>query len=169
MRKRIVKLMLAGLFVFCAFGVITLRPARATDGVGITTVTLAGPIAFDDIDLRTITPTTPPWFAEIETSGLSDVYIVQVTIVPGGHSGWHSHPGPSIVTIISGTATFYHGDDDSHTPNVCAAGTGCVEESGRVHINRNEGDTDLVAVVMQIVPRGAPRRIDEPQPPGYPF
>ena len=60
MRKRILKLMLAGLFVSCAFGVIALRPARATDGVGITTITLAGPIAFDDIDVRTITPTTPP-------------------------------------------------------------------------------------------------------------
>jgi quercetin dioxygenase-like cupin family protein len=166
MRKRILKLMLAGLFVFCAFGVITLSLARATDGVGITITTLAGPIALDEFDVHTITPT---YFSEVETVGLSDVYIVQVTIVPGGHSGWHSHPGPSIVTIISGTATFYHGDDDSHTPNVCAAGTGCVEESGRVHINRNEGDTDLVAVVMQIVPRGAPRRIDEPQPPGYCF
>ena len=166
MRKRILKLILAGLFVFCAFGVITLRPARATDGVGITSITLAGPIAFDEFDVHTLTPT---YFSEVEAVGPSDVYIVQVTIVPGGHSGWHSHPGPSFVTVTSGTATFYHGDDASHTPNVCPAGTGCVEESGRVHINRNEGDTDLVAVVMQIVPRGAPRRIDEPQPPGWPF
>ena len=145
-----------------------MRLARATDGVGITTTTLAGPIAFDAIDSLNFTPAYS-YIAEIETSGPTDVYISQVTIVPGGHSGWHSHPGPSIVTIISGTATFYHADDASHTPNVCPAGTGCVEESGRVHINRNEGDTDLVAVVMQIVPRGAPRRIDEPQPPGYCF
>lgn len=166
MRKRILKLMLAGLFVSCAFGVITLRLARATDGVGITVTTLAGPIAFEAIDVRTITPT---YFSEIETSGPSDVYIVQVTIVPGGHSGWHSHPGPSFVTITSGTATFYHGDDANHTPNVYPAGTGFVEEAGRVHIVRNEGDTDLVAVVMQLLPKGAPRRIDEPKPPDYPF
>ena len=167
MRKRILKLMLAGLFVFCAFGVITLRLARATDGVGITITTLAGPIAFDAIDVRTITPTL--YFSEIETSGPSDVYIVQVTIEPGGHSGWHSQPGPSFVSIISGTATFYHADDANHTPNVYAAGTGLVEEAGRVRIIRNEGGTDLVAIVMQLLPSGAPRRIDEPQPPGWPF
>jgi hypothetical protein len=33
-----------------------------------------------------------------------------------------------------------------------------------VHIVGNQGDTDLELVVVQIVPVGAPRRIDEPDP-----
>jgi hypothetical protein len=32
------------------------------------------------------------------------------------------------------------------------------------HIIRNEGATDLVLLACQILPAGAPRRIDEPQP-----
>jgi hypothetical protein len=39
-----------------------------------------------------------------------------------------------------------------------------VEDARRVHILVNEGDVDLEVVVMQIVPFGAPRRIDEPAP-----
>jgi len=47
---------------------------------------------------------------------------------------------------------------------VFPAGTGFVEDAGCVHILVNEGDVDLEVVVMQIVPRGAPRRIDEEDP-----
>jgi quercetin dioxygenase-like cupin family protein len=167
MRKRILKLMLAGLFVACAFGLITLRIARATPGEGITTTVLAGPVAFDEIDTRSHIPHT--WRVRIATEGLSDVWMVHIRIVPGGHSGWHSHPGPSFVTITAGTATFYQGDDPDRTPHVFAAGTGFVEDAGEVHIVRNEGDTDLELVVMQLIPSGADRRIDEPRPPHYDF
>ena len=166
MSRRIVKLVLLGLLVAGVGGVISWRAVRATDPDGLTYTPIVGPVAFDEIDTRSH---SHDWRVRITTRGLSDVYVTHIRIVPGGHSGWHSHPGPSIVTVISGTATFYHGDDDSHTPNVFPAGTGFVEEAARVHINRNEGDTDLQVIVMQIVPRGAPRRIDEPQPPGYPF
>ncbi len=44
------------------------------------------------------------------------------------------------------------------------AGTGFVEDAGCVHLLANAGDVDLEVVVMQIVPHGAPRRIDEPAP-----
>jgi hypothetical protein len=44
-----------------------------------------------------------------------------------------------------------------------------VEDAGRVHLVRNEGDTDLELVVMQLVPSGAARRIDEDRPPWYDF
>jgi hypothetical protein len=39
-----------------------------------------------------------------------------------------------------------------------------VEDAGCVHLLANEGDEDLVVVVVQIVPLGAPRRIDEAAP-----
>jgi quercetin dioxygenase-like cupin family protein len=105
----------------------------------------------------------------ITTRGLSDVYITHIRIVPGGHSGWHSHPGPSFVTVKAGTATFYQGADMERTPYVYPAGIGFVEDAGHVHIVRNEGDTDLELVVMQLIPRGADRRIEEERPPWYDF
>ncbi|HJZ93472.1 MAG TPA: cupin domain-containing protein, partial [Gemmataceae bacterium] len=106
---------------------------------------------------------TEDWGAKLKTKGSSDVYVTHLQIVPGGHGGWHSHPGPSIITVKAGTATFYDECDD-FTPHVFAAGTGFVEDAGCVHILVNEGDVDLEVIVVQIVPQGAPRRIDEADP-----
>jgi quercetin dioxygenase-like cupin family protein len=100
---------------------------------------------------------------KIKTMGLSDVYVVHNTIVPGGHTGWHSHPGPSIISVKSGTATEYN-SDDPNTPHVHTAGTCFVDDGDHAHIVRNEGDTNLELVAFQILPRGATRRIDQPQP-----
>jgi hypothetical protein len=79
----------------------------------------------------------------------------------GRQSGWHSHPGPSIVSVKSGTATEYHGDDPS-TPHVHYAGSSFVED--RTNIVRNEGATNLELVAFFILPSGSPLRIDQPQP-----
>src|SRR5438128_378064 len=90
--------------------------------------------------------------------------IRQNTIAPGGTFGWHSHPGPSLVIVKSGTATFYMGDDPTCTPHVVTAGSGFVDGGGDVHVVRNEGTVDLVTIVTSLVPAGAARRIDVPDP-----
>src|SRR4051812_19695208 len=41
----------------------------------------------------------------------SDVVVQHVTIVPGGTSGWHTHPGPGVVVVNAGSLTVYDGDD----------------------------------------------------------
>jgi quercetin dioxygenase-like cupin family protein len=109
------------------------------------------------------------WEAEIETKGLSDLHVTQVTIQPGGTFGWHSHPGPSFVVVKSGTATFYEGDDPTCTGQALPTGSSLFEPAGDVHIPRNEGSEPLVLVVVQLLPTGAPRRIDEPSPGNCPF
>ena len=134
--------------------------AWATPGSGVVTTILTGPVTLDEIDLKS---NTDAHKVMIKTWGASDVYAVQNVIVPGGHTGWHSHPGISFVTVRSGTATEYHGDDPS-TPNIYPAGTGFVEEAGGVHIIRNEGTANLELIAFQIIPFGAERRIDEPAP-----
>jgi quercetin dioxygenase-like cupin family protein len=161
MNKKTLKLMVAGALVTCAIGAFTMGLVWATDPEGYTATPLVGPVAFDEIDTRSH---MPHWSARIKTRGQSDVYITHVRIVPGGHSGWHSHPGPSVVTIKSGEAAVYCACEDPITRTVYTAGTGFVEDAGCVHIVRNEGDTDLELVVLQLVPLGAPRRIDEPAP-----
>ena len=154
------RLVLAGAFAACAFGGIAAGIVWATPSQGVTTTILSGPVAFDEI--RALSHTVDH-SALILTRGESDVYIVHNKIVPGGHTGWHSHPGISFVTVRSGTATAYEGDDPN-TPYVFPAGTGFVEEAGHVHIIRNEGTTDLELVAFQLIPSGAPRRIDAPAP-----
>jgi quercetin dioxygenase-like cupin family protein len=161
MNKMKWKLVLAVVLTACAFGGIAIGIAWATPGQGITTTIISGPVLLDEMQ---VVRQSPDQGVMIKTRGLSDVYVVHNRIVPGGHTGWHSHPGPSIISVVSGEATEYHGDDPE-TPYVYPAGTALVDEGGtHTHIIVNEGDTDLVLVAFQILPKGAPRRIDEPAP-----
>jgi quercetin dioxygenase-like cupin family protein len=161
MRKMTLKLMVAGAIVACAFGGVALKFAKATPPWRFTATNIVGPVVLDEI--HTVSQTADHG-AMIKTRGLSDVYFTHLRIEPGGHGGWHSHPGPSIIAVKSGTATFYDDCDGARTPHVYPAGTGFVEDAGCVHILGNEGNVDLEVVVLQLVPLGAPRRIDEPAP-----
>src|SRR5262249_43544502 len=154
------KLMVAGAFVACALGAFATQTARATPPSLFTAMNIAGPVMLDDIQTHI---QIPGYGAMIKTRGPSDVYVTNIKIAPGGHGGWHSHPGPSIITVTSGTASFYD-ECDNFAPHAYAAGTGFVEDAGCVHLLANEGMDDLEVFVIQIVPLGAPRRIDEPAP-----
>jgi quercetin dioxygenase-like cupin family protein len=137
------------------------REAWATPSSGFTSVGLSGPTLFEEFSSK---DETTDWGIKLQSRGQSDIYVTEITIIPGGHGGWHSHPGPSIISVKAGEATFYDDCDGAETPHVYPAGTGFVEDAGCVHIVRNEGDVDLKIYVMQIVPRGAARRTDENAP-----
>jgi quercetin dioxygenase-like cupin family protein len=137
--------------------------AVATPPSGVTTE-IFGVGTFDEINTYA---KTGEWKARIDTRGASDLHVLRNTIVPGGTFGWHSHPGPSLVIVTAGTATFYLGDDPTCTPHVVQAPGGTFVDQGQdVHLVRNEGTTNLVTVVVSLIPQGAVRRIDEPNP-GY--
>lgn len=94
-----------------------------------------------------------------------DVVTQTITIGAGGHTGWHSHPGPVFVTITAGTMTFYDGDDPTCAPVVYPTGSTFIDEGGgHVHIARNEGTTNLVLYATYLLPVGAPLRTDVPDP-----
>jgi quercetin dioxygenase-like cupin family protein len=110
------------------------------------------------------------WEIQLNTNGPSDIVTQNATLAPGGYSGWHHHPGPAILSVKSGTLSFYEGNDPTCTRHVYPAGTGIVEVGNDVHIARNESVTDkLELTVTYIVPRGASQRIDEPVPGNCPF
>ena len=154
------KSLLAGFLVAGATCGVAIGIAWATPGQGISTTIIAGPTELDEVHLNILSETN---HVKIKTTGLSDVYVVKNTIVPGGHTGWHSHPGPSIISVVSGQATEYRSDDPEGI--VHAVGTAFVDEGGdHAHLMVNEGTTDLVLVAFQILPAGAPRRIDVPAP-----
>jgi quercetin dioxygenase-like cupin family protein len=162
MRKVIGGSALAGLVVL-----VVAATALATANEGFSTEQLSFG-NFGEIDVKT--NDALPHQVKVKTKGDSDVYVVRNTVLPGGHSGWHTHPGPSLITVKEGTATFYDSDDPTCTPQVYPAGTGVIDRGdGHVHLLRNEGDVNLVTVTVQILPDGAPRRIDTPQPGNCPF
>jgi quercetin dioxygenase-like cupin family protein len=144
-------------------------PARATPPSPEVITTPIGMGRFTNIDTNVktdINPGTPTkfWKARIKTKGRSDLHVLQNTIPPGKTFGWHSHPGPSLVIVKSGTATFYLAADPTCTPHVVPAGAGFVDQGHDVHVVRNQGSVDLVTVVVSLVPAGFARRIDEPSP-----
>lgn len=143
----------------------------ATAGSGASSSTLAEGVA-DGLDSKV---KTGKWMLKIDAGSLGSgltrtkVSVLENRVAPGGHFGWHSHPGASIVIVESGVSTFYRGDDPTCTPQQYPAGSAYVDPGGTVHIARNEGDIELVLIVTRITPDGAAARIDEPDPGFCPF
>jgi quercetin dioxygenase-like cupin family protein len=168
MKSKLFLALLVGVLGVVVYGGI----AFATPPSQVSTTTF-GVARFDNIDSTTKTDINPGaatdfWQARLNTKGASDLYVLQNTIAPRGTFGWHSHPGPSLVIVKSGTATFYMADDPTCSPHVVQAGSGFVDDGHDTHVVRNEGSVDLVTVVVSFVPAGFTRRIDEPAPANCP-
>jgi quercetin dioxygenase-like cupin family protein len=107
---------------------------------------------------------------EVKTKAPIDVVDQTITIAAGGHTGWHSHPGPVLVVIKSGTFTLYDGDDPDCTPHVFSTGDAFVDPGGHVHIGRNESGAVVELSVTYLLPEGAGPRTDvSPAPGNCPF
>ena len=102
--------------------------------------------------------------AELKSRDNTDIVVANIVVTPGGNSGWHSHPGPVMVIVKTGTLTVYHGPRRSCSPTRHPAGTSFLEEGGMVHIARNEGAVDATTTATYLVPAGALQRIDEAAP-----
>ena len=153
---------LGGLLAGCAatsFGLLDVVLATPSSGFASTTFTASG---VPEFALKTLSPTHQ---VRISTKGRSDIHITTNVVIPGGTSGWHTHPGPSVVIVKTGTATIYDGDDPACTPQVYEAGSAFVDPGGgHLHLVRNENSVNLETVAFQVVPAAAGRRIDAPSP-----
>ena len=49
----------------------------------------------------------------LKTKGSTDVVTQKIVLGGGGHTGWHSHPGPVLVTIKAGALRVIYADDAS--------------------------------------------------------
>ncbi len=145
---------------------VTAPIAMATPGQGFTAVQQWKGV-FDSIDIKN---ETDDHELELRTKGLSDVYVTRNAIAVGGHSGWHTHPGPSLITVTEGWIMAYDGDDPTCTPTRYDIGEGFVDHGdGHVHLLRNESGAPAETVAVQILPQGSTRRIDSPAPGNCPF
>lgn len=153
---------------------------RATNAVGFTSTTVSlgrfGPIDVDNhsfFPATALTNTHPGnslWLSMQKTKGPSDLYVQSNLWTPGGSSGWHTHPGHSLITVTAGTITVYEGDDATCTPHTYTVGQGLVDPGdGHIHLIRNEGLVDARSITVQLIPAGAVRRIDAAAPPNCPL
>ena len=93
----------------------------------------------------------------------SNTVVARFTFGPNSSTGWHTHPGRTLVTVKSGTFTVYHAEDCA--PLVYGPGDAFVELPSTVHIGRNETTAPVeLGVVFFRVPIDGSPRIDHPQP-----
>jgi quercetin dioxygenase-like cupin family protein len=106
------------------------------------------------------------WRAQIKTRGLSDAYVVDNTFVPGATTGWHSHPGPSLIFVVAGSVTNYSSDQPGCAGQTYNAGDSFVDEGGdHVHTLLNPSTTQTAeTIAVQILPHGAPRKTNADEP-----
>jgi len=107
---------------------------------------------------------TGDWDVKIDSKGETDLHVVRNSIAVGGHSGWHRHPGPSLITVTVGEITAYESSDPLCSPKVYGAGEGFVDHGDHPHLLRNESSGPAETVAVQFLPRGAARRIDANAP-----
>src|SRR5262249_25065003 len=109
------------------------------------------------------------WNVQLELEGTTDFVQQDVALAPGGYSGWHSHPGPVLITVKSGTAIWYNANNQACAPIVYPAGSAFREPAGLNHYVANAGTTNLELLNTYVVPKGAATRHEESQPPQCPF
>jgi quercetin dioxygenase-like cupin family protein len=161
MKSKWVLALLVGTLGAAVYGGVAL----ATPQSGVTTTILAKS-TFGEIDLNAHTIPADTWQARLKTHGLTDAYVVDNKFAPGGTTGWHTHPGPSLIFVVAGTVSNYTSDDPSCTPQVYTAGQSFIDEGGGdVHIIRNESSTTAAeTIAVQLLPQGAVRKTDAPAP-----
>lgn len=134
-----------------------------------TSSTLLGRATFADGQNLKVKRISGDWHVEVKAHRELDVAVQQIVFQPGGQSGWHSHPGPVFIQVVSGTMTFYESEDPSCSPIVRTAGEGYLDVGDHAHIARNETTVAATNIVTYLAPPGSGLRRDEPKPDQCPF
>jgi hypothetical protein len=134
--------------------------ASETMGVGFTSTLIArGTLGTFHMQSK-----TADYDVELKSHDNTDVAVANISIAAGGSSGWHSHPGPVLVVVKTGTVTFYRADNPNCAADVYGPGTSFTEQGGLVANATNQGTVDVVGVATFLAPPGAALRIDAAKP-----
>ena len=130
---------------------------------------VVAPIVFSALTIAVPAHATPP--AGVSAVVLSkqtvdgkDYIVSDITISPGGSTGWHTHQGEIYGIVEAGTLTHYA--SDCHQDGVYGVGTPVTDPTGadHVHLGRNEGTVPLVLRVTYVDSAGAPTSDSAPNP-----
>jgi hypothetical protein len=141
--------------------------ALATPGIGI----LGAPVQArgtlqDESSIRKV-----GWDLFLSSFGRGDStdFVTQtITIAAGGTTGWHTHPGPVLVTVKSGSLTVVYANDSSCEGTTYTAGQSFIDfGKANIHTALNKGPVPTELWATYIVPGAAgttPFRIDAASP-----
>lgn len=98
------------------------------------------------------------------TANGKDYILREITVAPGGTTGWHYHDGTLYAYVAQGTLT--HDMSDCAVDATYHRGDTFIEPSGanHVHIGRNLGTTPVTLYVLYVDPAGSPLSEDAPNP-----
>ncbi|MGH2488583.1 MAG: cupin domain-containing protein [Candidatus Limnocylindria bacterium] len=159
-RTTLVLIVLAGLLA-AAVGT-----ALGTGSSGVSAETARGELVDRPLDVSMEFEDGSKSEVELKTKGRIEVAVQRIVAVPGGTFGWHSHPGPTLVTVLRGTLTLYHAEDCTDGTDY-GPGTSFSNLPHEIHLARNEGPDELVIYASYFVPVRTPAvalRIDQPSP-----
>ena len=95
----------------------------------------------------------------------TDVVLAQITVDPGGSTGWHSHPGGAIIVVKQGSLTVYRSIGSQCQTTTYSAGQAFIARPGEVGDIVNAGTVPYVLfVTFPRVPQGDSPRTDQPDP-----
>jgi len=98
---------------------------------------------------------------KLATRGPIDVATVHVTFQAGGSTGWHTHPGPPLVTVKAGALTLHRAE--GCRTRTFSAGQNFLEYGPRdANLTRNETTGVTETVVTFLLPVSAPVTVDAP-------
>src|SRR4051812_33541252 len=104
----------------------------------------------------------------LQATESTDVVMVQSTVAPHSSTGWHTHAGPSIAVVASGTERLIEPRSWGHgcTEETVTAGDAFVHPSD-THNVANDSDEPVVLYLTYFVPEGAsPALVPVDAPPG---
>ena len=165
MKVTITKRRLVLIVTAAAVSVLLTAVALATPGFGILSAPVHARASFvDPVDIKFKVGGVEGDIIHVRDA--QETVMQQIVVGAGGHTGWHSHPGPAVVLIKSGELTLYSSDDPTCTGRTYMAGQAFVDSGqGHVHIARNltQSPTELWVTYFD-VPSGGPFRIDAADP-----
>lgn len=150
--------------VLAALLAVAVGTVVGTDSIGVSAETARGPLVDRPLDVNMRFDNGSK--VKLDTKGPIEVAVQRIVAVPDATFGWHSHPGPTIVTVLSGTLSFYHAEDCTHEIQF-TAGQSFSNLPDEIHLARNEGAVDVVLYASYFVPLTTPRvalRINQPSP-----
>ena len=154
-KRRVVVAVLAG--VFGVAGV-----ALATPGVGI----IGAPVHARGTNAELLNIHSKAGI-KLQTKHAMDFVTQQITIAVGGTTGWHSHPGPVLVTVKAGALKLVYANDPTCSGRIYTAGESFVDRGDEnVHTALSVGSVPVELWATYLVPGapGAPFRLDAPDP-----
>jgi quercetin dioxygenase-like cupin family protein len=117
------------------------------DPATVPTGFLAAHTSIDEVPLSTLARAVQPNGA--------DVFIQHVRLDPNAPTGWHTHPGPALVTVVTGSVTYQDAEAGRCISVTYAAGEGFVDR-GFGHVHRAiAGAAGVDFYVVYLLPPGS--------------